>query len=217
MNTFYLALCAVASYLLGSIPTAIWYGEAYFGIDIRQHGSGNAGATNTLRVLGKKAGSVVILIDIMKGWVATSLASGLYFLHVIDVNELVIYKLAFGVLAVLGHVFPFWAKFKGGKGVATLLGMAFAVHSEAAFICLGVFLLIFLITHFVSLGSMLAAVSFPVMMLMKVFGTEHLGTIIFGITMSLLVIITHRKNIKRLLTGTETKIFLFKTKKTSEV
>jgi acyl phosphate:glycerol-3-phosphate acyltransferase len=213
MNNFYIGLCSLAAYLLGSIPTAIWYGEAYFGIDIRQHGSGNAGATNTLRVLGKKAGTTVILIDVLKGWVATSLASGLFILQVIDANELVIWKLTFGIFAVLGHVFPFWAKFKGGKGVATLLGMTFAVHSEAALICLGVFLLIFFITHFVSLGSMLAAISFPVMMLMKVFGQEHLGTIIFGLTMSVLVIVTHRKNIKRLLSGTETKIFLFKSKK----
>jgi acyl phosphate:glycerol-3-phosphate acyltransferase len=214
MNLMIIGLCGVLAYLLGSIPTAIWYGEAYYGIDIREHGSGNAGATNTFRVLGKRAGMVVIFIDVLKGWVATSLAMGLYYLHLVQAEERVYLKLIFGFLAVLGHLLPFWANFKGGKGVATLLGMVISLHPLAAVVCLFIFLLIFSLSHYVSLGSMLACVSFPTMLTFQLFGEkEPVSLVGFGCLMSFLLFYTHRKNIRKLIDGTESKIYLWKKNK----
>jgi glycerol-3-phosphate acyltransferase PlsY len=120
----------VMAYLLGSLPTSVWLGQAYFGIDVRDFGSGNAGATNTFRVLGRKAGIIVMLVDILKGWTATSLALLLYLMNVIPFDDLLMYKLLFGILSVIGHIFPIYVGFKGGKGVATLLGMVLAIHTE---------------------------------------------------------------------------------------
>ena len=124
MTYILIALAGVTAYLLGSIPTAVWYGQAHFGIDIREHGSGNAGATNTFRVLGKRAGTAVMLIDILKGWLATSMALILFYLEVIPQEQRITFKLIFGILALIGHILPIFAGFRGGKGVATLLGMA---------------------------------------------------------------------------------------------
>jgi acyl phosphate:glycerol-3-phosphate acyltransferase len=131
MEIFYITICGISAYLLGSIPTAVWYGTGFHGIDIREHGSKNAGATNTFRVLGKKAGIIVLIIDVLKGWVATSLALGLYYLHVISNNAMEDWKLAFGVLAVVGHLFPIFSNFRGGKGVATLCGMLLSINAIA--------------------------------------------------------------------------------------
>ncbi len=208
MTQLYLILCCILAYLLGSIPTAYWYGTGFYGIDIRQHGSKNAGATNTFRVLGKNAGIVVLLIDVLKGWVATSLALGLYYLHQISASQMEDWKLIFGILAVVGHLFPVFSHFKGGKGVATLCGMLISINLQVALSCMGVFLLAFLIFHFVSLSSMLAALTFPVMMLFEVFGREKTATIIFAVAIFLLVVFMHRKNIKRILAGQESKMYL---------
>lgn len=208
MEVFYLTLCGIIAYLLGSIPTAVWYGTGFHGIDIRQHGSKNAGATNTFRVLGKKAGTIVLLIDVLKGWVATSLALGLFYMNIITANAMEDWKLAYGILAVMGHLFPIFSGFKGGKGVATLCGMLLSINYIAAFSCMGVFLSVFIIFHFVSLSSILAAFTFPILMITQIFGEEKLLTTIFAVIIFLLVLYMHRKNISRIIKGEEGKMYL---------
>jgi acyl phosphate:glycerol-3-phosphate acyltransferase len=197
------------AYLLGSIPTSVWYGIGYFGIDVRKHGSGNAGATNTFRVLGKRAGTIVMLIDVLKGWTATCLAMLLYYSYIIDVSDLLTYKIIFGLIAIVGHIFPVFVGFKGGKGVATLLGMVLAVHPELALISITVFILTLLASQYVSLSSILATLAFPVLSLLGLFGQPDPLLVVFGFAMFLLVVITHQKNIVRLLNGSESRIKLF--------
>ena len=204
--------CTIAAYLLGSIPTAIWYGEAYFGVDVREHGSGNAGATNTFRVLGKRAGTVVLLIDAIKGWIATSIALMLYYGHIIDWADCQNLKLLFGFVAVFGHIFPVFSNFKGGKGVATLLGMVMSVHPEAALVCMVIFFLVFISFNYVSLGAIIASLSFPILLLLKTFGSENTLVIVFGFLLFGMIVITHRKNIVKLFKGQENKMFLRKKK-----
>ena len=145
----------ILAYLIGSIPTAVWISKSVFGIDIRDYGSGNAGATNTFRILGSKWGSLVMLVDVTKGIIATSLY---IFIPYYLTNELARtnFMIALGMMAILGHIFPIFANFKGGKGVATLLGMALAIQPMVALICCGVFLITLMSTRFVSLSSMLA-------------------------------------------------------------
>lgn len=210
--TFIIIAGVIVAYLLGSIPTAIWYGEAYFGVDVRKHGSGNAGATNTFRVLGKRAGTIVLLIDAIKGWMATSLALMMYYGHLIDWADCQNLKLLFGFMAVLGHIFPVFSKFKGGKGVATLLGMVMSVHPEAALVCMMIFFLVFISFHYVSLGAIIASLAFPVLLLLKTFGQENSLVIVFGFLLFGMIVITHRKNIVKLLKGQENKMFLRKKK-----
>lgn len=212
MNIVLITLCAVLAYLLGSIPTAVWYGQAHFELDIREHGSGNAGATNTFRVLGKRAGTAVMLIDIIKGWVATSLALMLYYLDVISADERITFKLVFGLLAVIGHVYPIFANFRGGKGAATILGMGLSLHPEAALFCTAIFLFILITFKYVSLGSMLGTLAFPVSMVFQMFGPEKTILIIFGFVQFLVIVITHQKNVRRLLRGEESRMNLFKKK-----
>lgn len=205
--TLYIIFGILLAYLVGSVPTAVWYGEAFFGIDVREHGSGNSGATNTFRVLGKKAGTIVMLVDVLKGWLATFGANFLLHLDAIDQNEIIIFKLIFGISAVLGHIFPLYAGFKGGKGIATLLGMVFAIHIEAALICMAVFFIVFLLSKYVSLGSMIASLAFPiVIILFPRFNDGGPLVIVFGFAIFSIVILTHQKNIKRLINGEENKI-----------
>ena len=212
MLTLIIIVCCFAAYLLGSIPTAIWYGEAYFGMDIRKHGSGNAGATNTFRVLGKKAGTVVLFIDAMKGWIATSLSLILYYTNLVDWSDCQTLKLIFGFSAVIGHVFPVFSNFKGGKGVATLLGMVLSVHPEAALVCMLIFFVVFMSFHYVSLGAILASLAFPILLVLKTFGKENGLVIGFGFVLFGMIVITHRKNIIRLMRGEENRIYLKKKK-----
>jgi acyl phosphate:glycerol-3-phosphate acyltransferase len=216
MVNVYIFCCCLLAYLLGSIPTAYWYGTGFYGIDIRLHGSKNAGATNTFRVLGKNAGIIVLLTDVLKGWVATSLALGLYYLKVVNTNQMEDWKLVFGIMAVVGHLFPIFSHFKGGKGVATLCGMLISINVQVALSCMGVFLLVFLVFHFVSLSSILAALTFPLMMLLQVYGPAKTATIIFAVIIFLLVLYMHRKNIKRILTGQEGKMYFFGKAKTEK-
>ncbi|MDX2361604.1 MAG: glycerol-3-phosphate 1-O-acyltransferase PlsY [Crocinitomicaceae bacterium] len=201
-------LFGLAAYLLGSIPTAVWLGKAKYGIDVREHGSKNAGATNTFRVLGKKPGIVVLFIDIVKGVVAVMLP---FLFGVGDWNSdhLIQVKLVCALLAVVGHVLPLFAGFNGGKGVATSLGVIIGVHPLAAAICLGLFLLVFLISHFVSLGAIVGASSFPLSIIF-IFKETSGWLMAFSIVLSLAVIYAHRKNIGRLLKGGENKMNLFK-------
>lgn len=217
MNVFFIILTTVLGYLLGSIPTAVWYGQGFFNIDIRQHGSGNAGATNTFRVLGKRAGTIVMLIDVLKGYTAAILSTLLWHLDVITYNEILTFKIVFGLVAVIGHLYPVFANFKGGKGVATLLGMVLATHPEVAAVCIGVFLLVVIASQYVSLGSIMAALAFPVLLLLRVFGEkEPTLLIVFGFVMFLMVVFTHQKNIARLLRGQENRTVLIRLRKKKE-
>lgn len=203
-------LALVFAYLIGSIPTAVWLGKFYHGIDIREHGSGNAGATNTFRIFGKKLGIIVLIVDILKGWIAVKLFYVLYESGQ-SVDELFNLKIRLGICALLGHVFPIYVGFKGGKGVATLLGIILALNHEAALMSIGVFLLIFVISGYVSLSSIVAGLFFPVVV-MVISKTSQPAMVVFALMISVAVIITHQKNIERLLSKKESKVNLFNRK-----
>jgi glycerol-3-phosphate acyltransferase PlsY len=202
------------AYMIGSIPTSIWVSKIKFGIDIRDYGSGNAGATNTYRVLGAKWGTFVMIIDVLKGVIATSLWVLIPFYHT---NELARtnFMIALGLISVLGHVFPLWAGFRGGKGVATLLGMALAIQPPVAALCILVFLITLFITRFVSLSSMLSGLAFMVFILF-IYHERETSYRVFAVVVAFLVIFTHQKNIGRLIKGTENKVPLFKKKSPPE-
>ena len=201
-------MLVVLAYFLGSIPTSIWVSKTVFGIDIRNFGSGNPGATNTFRVLGSKWGAFVMIADITKGVIATSLYILIpFYLE----NELARtnFMIVLGLASVLGHIFPIWADFKGGKGVATILGMALAIQPIVALICIVVFLITLFTTRFVSLSSMLASVVFMVLILF-IFKEKETSYRVFAIIVALMVVVTHQKNIGRLINGKENKAPLFK-------
>lgn len=198
----------VISYLIGSMPTALWVGKAFFGVDIREHGSGNSGATNTFRVLGKKAGTAVLLIDVIKGLTAASLVRYLDFVDIGTVR-FVNLQLLFGLSSVLGHIFPIYANFKGGKGIATLLGMVIGIHYLSALVCMMLFIAILFSTRYVSLSSILAAVAFPLIAIL-IYKNEEPFFIAFGIAAAIMVVLTHQKNIVRLVAGNENKAKLLK-------
>ncbi len=196
------------AYLIGSIPSAVWVGQFFFGIDVREYGSGNAGATNTFRVLGKKAGIPVLLMDIGKGYLALQLAL-LVGNYLPGTQQFVNFKLALGIAALLGHIFPIFAGFRGGKGVATLLGILIGVQPVAALICAAVFVLVLLFSGYVSLSSMSAALVYPFIIMLGL--NETIPTVnIFAMAVAILVFITHQKNIERLLRGTESKVGLLR-------
>ena len=208
MSTTIIILLVVA-YLIGSVPSAVWVGKTFHGIDVREHGSGNAGATNTFRVLGKKAGIPVLLLDIAKGALAVNLVLIQTKYSIVDIAPYTNLKLAFGFCAVLGHIFPLFAGFRGGKGIATLLGIVLAVHPPAALSALGVFLIVLTVTKYVSLGSIVAGISFPLFILLVFTKNQVLSLIIFSCVVSVLIIVTHQKNIIRLLNNSENKTYLF--------
>ena len=206
MEMMILIAGVIGAYLLGSIPTAVWYGKAFFGIDVREYGSGNAGATNSFRVLGKKAGVIVMIVDVLKGWLAAQSAIILAYYGILKNDEVVIlYQSAFGIAAVLGHIFPIYEKFQGGKGIATLLGMVLSIHIEASLVCILVFFIVLIISKYVSLGSMLASLAFPLVLLMPRFYPDEPFLIAFGFVIFFIVVITHQKNIIRLINGEENK------------
>ncbi|MBE8720990.1 glycerol-3-phosphate 1-O-acyltransferase PlsY [Sphingobacterium pedocola] len=213
MISIYLVGIVILAYLFGSIPTAVWFGQAFYNVDVREYGSGNAGATNTFRVLGPKAGAIVMFVDIFKGWTATNLPYLLDSSIVGNHNSphFVNFQLALGVIAVLGHLFPIFAGFRGGKGVATLFGMVLAIHAPAALCCVSVFIICLLVTHYVSLSSILAGFTFPISVAF-IFKTTVPSVMLYGIAICALILITHQKNIERLLKGHESKIYLFKKK-----
>ena len=204
----YIIIGFILSYLIGSVPTAVWYGRSAHDIDIREHGSGNAGATNTFRVLGKKAGSLVMAIDVFKGFLAASIPLLAYQvgLNFTEAQEAQL-QLLCGMGAVIGHIFPLYAGFKGGKGVATLLGMVIGINAIAALGCIVVFLIVFLISKYVSLGSMLAGLSFPLLLMIPALYKYSPSNVLigFGFVLFILLVITHRKNIRRLIDGEENK------------
>ncbi|TAD83209.1 MAG: glycerol-3-phosphate 1-O-acyltransferase, partial [Bacteroidetes bacterium] len=183
----------ISAYLIGSIPTAFWVSKYFFGIDIRNYGSGNSGATNTYRVLGAHWGTFVMVVDMLKG----VLACLLYLLlpiYVTDEYERTNLMVGLGLSAVLGHIFPIWANFKGGKGVATLFGMVLAIQPMVALCVVSIFLLVLYLTRFVSLSSILASLAFPVFILF-IFNEPEPAYRVFAIAVALLVVFTHQKNI----------------------
>jgi glycerol-3-phosphate acyltransferase PlsY len=198
----------VLAYLTGSIPTAVWVSKYFFDIDIRDYGSGNAGATNTFRVLGPKWGSLVMVVDMLKAIVAVKLAFFLPYAFESDLY-LVNMQLGLGLAAVLGHIFPIWADFRGGKGVATLFGMVLGIQPNVALCCVGIFILVLYVTRWVSLSSILASIAFPVFILIIFNEPEKLYRV-FAITVALLVLLTHQKNIGRLIRGSESKVPILK-------
>ena len=193
------------AYLLGSIPTSVWLGKALKGVDLREHGSGNAGATNAFRVLGKPIGSVVLVLDMLKGFLAVNLALLQHEL-VPGSEDWMILKIGLGLLAVVGHIFPVFAGFRGGKGVATITGVALAIHPLAALAAIGIYLLIFLLTRISAMGSLTAVLTYPIW-INWVFKSEYLTIRIFSLVVVLLVLITHRSNILRLVRGEEKSLF----------
>ncbi len=200
-------LLAIAAYLLGSIPSAVLVGKAFYGLDVREHGSQSAGATNTFRVLGKPAGILVLLLDVFKGATAANLV---LFSPALESSEyLLLFKILFGLLAVAGHIYPIFAGFKGGKGIACLLGMVIALDPLLALGCLLVFLIILITTNMVSAGSILATLSFGIMTYFR-YGLDEPILQIFGIFAVILVLYTHRANLKRIWQGEEKKMYLFK-------
>ncbi len=201
-------ILVLIAYLIGSIPTSVWISKAIFNIDIRDYGSGNPGATNTFRVLGSKWGSIVMIVDVTKGIIATSLYITMPY-YLTDELARTNFMIVLGLASVIGHIFPIWAGFRGGKGVATILGMALAIQPIVALICLLVFLFTLITTRFVSLSSLIAGVAFMVLILF-IFNEKETMYRLFAIIVALMVIITHQKNISRLLKGTENKVPLFK-------
>ena len=208
MNLLYSLLAFLVAYLLGSIPTALWVGRRFFGLaDIREHGSGNAGATNTFRVLGPKAGTAVLLVDALKGFVAAYfLPQWLVAQGAIAPEHELYYKLACGVLAIVGHIYPVFAQFRGGKGVATVLGMMLGVAPATVGVCLLVFIAMLLLFRYVSLASMTAGVAFALLQLLPLFQPAQSFMVYVGFVLAVLLIYTHRANIGRLRAGTEGRV-----------
>lgn len=201
-------LLIILAYLIGSIPTSVWVSRHFFDIDIRDYGSGNAGATNTYRVLGPRWGSFVMVMDMLKGIMAVKLALLLpeYADSEINFQNL---QTGLGLAAVVGHIFPIWADFRGGKGVATLFGLVLGISPWTALSCVGIFMLVLYLTRFVSLSSILASIAFPVFILV-IFNVENPLYRIFAISVALMVLLTHQKNISRLLKGSESKVPIFR-------
>ena len=205
MITLNTIILLFAAYLIGSMPFAVWVGQAFYGIDVREYGSGNAGATNTMRVLGKRAGISVLFLDVMKGVLAVTLAR-IGTDYNLNSEQFVNLQLVLGISALFGHIFPVYAGFRGGKGIATLLGVVIALNPMAAVYSLLVFIGVLILTRYVSLSSMIASATFPLYIIF-VEKTEYLSLITFSLFITVLVIITHQKNIERLIRREESKIF----------
>jgi glycerol-3-phosphate acyltransferase PlsY len=201
-------MALLLAYLMGSIPTAVWIGKIFYSIDVREFGSGNAGATNTFRVLGKKAGIPVLLLDVLKGYGAVQMATWMGDLSP-GSDALVNLQLALGMAAFLGHLFPVYEGFRGGKGVATLLGIVLALHWSSALLSIACFLLVFIMSGYVSLASISAALFFPIS-LAVIFQVNQPTLVLFGFTVSIVLLITHQKNIERLLKRKENRMVSWK-------
>ena len=204
-------LLILIAYVLGSIPNALWVGKTFKNIDVREHGSKNTGSTNAARVLGPKLGIFTLILDILKGALPTYLgivlgADLLTRMTGIDKLDIIV----IGMAAILGHTFSLFLKFKGGKAVATTLGVFLVLVPYAILILLVIFFVIFGLTRYVSLASIISAVVLPIAVY---FTTRHIPLTVLGIIIGLLVIIRHKENIKRLINGTESKLSFSKDKK----
>jgi len=196
----------ILAYLIGSIPTSVWVGKIFYKIDVREHGSGNAGATNTFRVLGVKAGIPVFLFDTFKGWLAVKL---ILLVHFIPASNYVTYEIFLGISSILGHIYPVFAQFRGGKGVSTTLGIIIAINPLSALILLIIFAISLIITRYVSLSSIICALSYPILIIYYS-NVSSDSLIIFSIIIAIVVILTHQKNIKRLFSNEEKKVNFLK-------
>lgn len=198
----------IIAYFIGSIPTAIIVSRAFFNIDIRDYGSGNMGATNTFRVLGPKFGTLVMVGDMLKGILAVALYNLLpyYLTNELDRTNLMI---GLGLAAVVGHIYPIWAGFRGGKGVATLFGMVLAIQPIVAINCVGVFLIVLYLTRYVSLSSIIAGVALPICVLW-IYNEQEVFYRVFAVAVACLIVLTHQKNIGRLLKGNEGRVPILK-------
>ena len=197
-----------AAYLMGSLPFSVWLGKVFFSTDVREHGSGNAGATNTWRVLGWKAGLPVLILDIAKGYVSTLLPMFILGPEW-DPDLLLWMRVACGVCAAVGHIYPVFAGFRGGKAVATLLGIVLGLMPIPALCSLGVFLIIFTLFRYVSLGSLVASLSVPFFVYGLIQPTRP-PLLFLATLITVLVVITHLKNLGRLLRREESKVVLFR-------
>jgi len=209
METMWKIAIVFLAYLMGSVPTSVWVGKVFYGIDVREHGSGNAGATNTIRVLGLLPGISVFIVDVLKGYFAVRLLYLTEF-YIPQTGMFINFQLILGVAALLGHIFPIFAQFRGGKGVAVLSGVVFALHPYATLFVFLIWIISVLITRYVSLSSMIAGFSFP-LLLIFVYRTTNPSLILFAFILAVLMLFTHQKNIERLLSGEESK-FHFKKK-----
>ncbi len=203
MITFEVILATILAYLLGSIPTAVLVGKVFYKIDIRTTGSGNAGATNTIRVLGLKAGIPVLLFDVFKAWVAVKLSLFLTNPSFTE-NQQIVFQIILGSVAVLGHVFPVFASFKGGKGVASLVGVILALYPASFLVILCCFILIMVLTRIVSVSSIVCSIIFPIVEIF-IFHETNAALMILAIGIAIFIPYTHKANIKRLIAGTEKK------------
>ena len=217
--TYYCAITMlIIAYVLGSIPSAVWIGKKYYGVDIREHGSKNAGTTNMLRVLGRRAAVPVFVLDFFKGFVAVSIISLMRYDADVSSAWLINLKILGVFAAVLGHIFPIFADFKGGKGVATLVGAITGIYPQIVFLCFAVWVLVFMISHYVSLASMTAGCCFPLFVIVyssaewSRYNDVSFTFIVFAFVVAGLLIWSHRKNIERLKAGTESKIYIWQKK-----
>ena len=201
---FYKILIILLAYLIGSIPTSVWVGKIFYGIDVRDYGSGNAGATNAMRTLGAKAGIPVFIIDMLKGFAAVKLLYLTDF-YIPETGLFVNFQLYLGLAAMIGHIFPVLAGFRGGKGVATLSGVVFAIHPYGALFVFLIWAVTLLIFGYVSLSSMIAGFSFPAILIF-LYRTEYPALVIFAFILAILMLFTHQKNIERLMHGKEKRI-----------
>ena len=211
MITISVIIGVIVAYLIGSAATSVWIGRLFYNVDVRTKGSGNAGATNTLRVLGTKPGIVVLVLDGFKGWLAVYLG---YFFAPEFYSEIQLnnYFLILALAAVIGHIFPIWVGFKGGKGVATIVGVIIALFPTMLFlISLGIFIFVLILSGYVSLSSISTAIAIPLIVIF-ILHRQHDALIIFAIMIGVFIPFTHKKNIVRLFNGTENK-FRFSRKK----
>ena len=205
----FLLLIIFLAYLIGSIPTAVWVGRKFHGIDVREHGSKNAGATNTFRVLGRKSGWFVLTIDVLKGLLAAILP--LFFETDYSENQLLSFQLSTSFVCIIGHVYPVFAQFRGGKGVATSLGIIIGLNPFSAGISLLIFLIVFFAFRYVSLGAIITSIAYPFISYFVV-KEDAKSMIVFTVLIGVLIVLSHRKNIKRLINGEESRMNLSKRK-----
>ena len=205
MITLEIIILVLFAYLTGAFPSAVWVGRAFYNTDVREYGSGNAGATNTFRVLGKRAGIPVLFLDVFKGALAVNYVWFISDVSLLNTELFFENQLAFGISAVIGHLFPVYTGFRGGKGIATMLGVLISIAPYSAFFSLCVFIVVFLISRYVSLSSMIASMAFPFFVLVILNSTNY-SLNLFAIFVPILSLITHQKNIERLITGKETKV-----------
>ncbi len=204
-------IIAIIAYLIGSVNFSVILSKKMAGFDVREKGSGNAGMTNMLRTIGKKAALITLICDVLKGVIAIliAIAAG----KISDVPDKAILIQIAGIAVVIGHTFPIFFQFKGGKGVATSLGILLITNWQIGLICLVFALVLMVLTQMVSLGSCAAAVLYPVLTLFineNFIVSEGSGYFIYSVILAAIVLFNHRSNIKRMLNGTENKISLKK-------